>query len=194
MSPEEPTAGRRLEGRGTATTAALWGFAEATLFFLVPDVYLSRVALEAPRRALRACLWALLGALAGGALMYGWGSVAPQTAEAALAAVPAIAADTVDAVRTDLAVHGWAALFLGPLTGTPYKIYAVESARLGMGLLPLLAVSVPARLIRFLLITLLAAAAARAPGLRRLSAGTQRWIHAAAWTAFYLAYFSWKGW
>jgi len=186
--------GRDRRERTTALIAALWGFAEATLFFLVPDVYLSRVALEAPRRALRACLWALLGALVGGALMYGWGTAYPRAAEAALDAVPAIAWATVDGVRHDLAENGWIALFYGPLTGTPYKIYAVESGRLGKGLLPLLVVSVPARLVRFLLVTLLAAGAARAPGLRRLSPRAQRRLHAAAWTAFYLAYFSWKGW
>ena len=36
--------------------ATLWGLAEATLFFIVPDVYLSRVALADSRRAALAVL------------------------------------------------------------------------------------------------------------------------------------------
>jgi membrane protein YqaA with SNARE-associated domain len=174
--------------------AAGWGFAEASLFFLVPDVWLSRVALDSPRRALRGCLWALAGALGGGALMWAWGGAAPATAEAALDSVPGISAAMVAGVRAELAGIGWSALFLGPATGTPYKIYAVEAGILGRGLLPLLAVSVPARLLRFVLVTLLAAGLARAPGLRRLPPRAQRWLHAAAWTAFYVLYLSWKGW
>jgi hypothetical protein len=49
--------------------AALWGLAEATLFFIVPDVWLTLITVWSPRKALIACLFALLGALAGGALM-----------------------------------------------------------------------------------------------------------------------------
>ena len=46
--------------------AAIWGAAEATLFFIVPDVFLSWLALSDRRQALIACLYALLGALVGG--------------------------------------------------------------------------------------------------------------------------------
>lgn len=173
--------------------AAAWGFAEATLFFLVPDVYLSRVALHSLPRALRDCLWALLGALVGGALMYGWGTAAPLSAEAALARVPAVAEEDLVRVREELREHGWSALFLGPLTGTPYKIYAVEAARLERGLLPLLAVSVPARLLRFVLVTLLAAGLTAAPGLRRLSPTASNALHALAWTLFYAVFVAVKG-
>ena len=47
--------------------AGLWGLAEATLFFIVPDVWLNL----AGRRRLEA---GLLGALIGGALIYFWGA------------------------------------------------------------------------------------------------------------------------
>jgi hypothetical protein len=43
--------------------AALWAFAEATLFFIVPDVWLSLAGRENLRRGLMACLNALVGAL-----------------------------------------------------------------------------------------------------------------------------------
>lgn len=179
---------------GVNVIAGLWGFAEATLFFIVPDVYLSRVALAAPRRALWACGWALAGALLGGALMLGWGALAPETAEAALDAVPGISTEDVEGVRQQLRDEGVLAVFLGPLTGTPYKIYAVEVAVVGMSWLSFLAVSIPARLIRFVLVTLLAAGIVRLPRLRETSLRTRYAMHALAWGAFYVFYFSVKGW
>src|SRR3546814_8042489 len=59
---------------GQATRAAhaislLWGFAEATVFFVVPDVWISRRALSSWRAALRRCGFALAGALVGGVLL-----------------------------------------------------------------------------------------------------------------------------
>src|SRR3546814_21158393 len=60
---------------GQATRAAhavslLWGFAEATVFFVVPDVWISRRALSSWRAALRGSGFALAGALVGGVLLY----------------------------------------------------------------------------------------------------------------------------
>lgn len=173
--------------------AAVWGFAEATLFFFVPDVYLSRVALRAPRLALSACGSALLGALVGGALMFGWGTTHPRAAEATLDRVPGISHSDVVRVGGEIENHGMVAVFLGPMTGTPYKIYAVEASVSGIGLLPLLAVSVPARWLRFVLVTLLAIGLMHLPRLRELSLRSRHVVHAAAWAAFYVFYFAVTG-
>jgi membrane protein YqaA with SNARE-associated domain len=55
---------------GLMAAAALWGFAEATLFFIVPDVLLSIIAVRRGRRpAWIAMAWTIAGAIAGGALM-----------------------------------------------------------------------------------------------------------------------------
>jgi len=177
-----------------AATAGLWGLLEATLFFVVPDVYLSWVALSRPSRAFRACLWAVAGALVGGALMYFWGAGDAASANAALAAVPAINPQMVESVRLDLLERSWWALVYGPLTGTPYKIYAVQAGALGMDLGALLVVSVPARLLRFGAVTAIAATLARAPGIRRLSPAVLYVLHALVWIAFYAAYWQAKGW
>lgn len=45
--------------------AALWRFAEATLFFIAPNVWLSLAGRQELRRGLMACLYALAGALLG---------------------------------------------------------------------------------------------------------------------------------
>ncbi len=51
---------------GVKLTSLIWGFAEATFFFIVPDVLLTLIALKNWRLATRACLWSLGGALIGG--------------------------------------------------------------------------------------------------------------------------------
>ncbi len=48
-------------GLRQGAAAAAWGFAEATLFFLAPDVYLTRIALRDWRGALLASLAAAAG-------------------------------------------------------------------------------------------------------------------------------------
>ena len=92
---------------------AFWGFSEATLFFIVPDVFLTVVALRDRRAALLCC--AVAGALAGGLLLYRWGRVDSAGAASALLAVPAIGPRMIQDVRTGLASTGLLALFLGPL-------------------------------------------------------------------------------
>jgi membrane protein YqaA with SNARE-associated domain len=159
----------------------------------VPDVYLSRVALDDLRRASRACGWALAGALVGGALMYGWSGRDRAGAERALDMVPAISRAAIDSVGDDITARGVWAVFLGPLSGTPYKIYAVESAARGLSLARFLAVSIPARLLRFVLVTLIFAGAARGP-LRGWKPARLRSAHAVAWIAFYTFYFAVKDW
>lgn len=179
---------RRFFGRGPELLAALWGFAESTLFFLVPDVLLTWLALTVPRRGLRACYWALGGALAGAAVMVAWAARAPDGVEAALLVVPGISAPLVELVRGQLVAEGLPAVLMGPVQGIPYKVYVVEATVLDLSAWKLLAVSVPARLIRFLLLTLLAIGIARGP-LRRLSTRTLRVLHVVAWTVFYVVYF-----
>lgn len=167
--------------------ALLWGFAEATLFFVVPDVLLSWIALHRARAAWIACVWALVGALAGGAVMYAWGAADAATAIAVLDHVPKVSREMCDAVREQLRNHGLGAVFLGPLTGTPYKIYAVGAGAGQIGLALFLAVSVPARLIRFALVTGLTVMVCRL--FRRVTLLGRRAVHIVLWTAFYVWYF-----
>lgn len=178
----------RRQGRGPEMLAALWGFAESTLFFIVPDVLLTWLALSVPLRALRACYWALGGALAGAVVMIGWAASAPRGAEAALLMLPGISLELLGLVRDQLVAEGLPAILMGPMQGFPFKAYVVEATVLDLSAWKLLAVSVPGRLLRFLLLTLIAVGLARGP-LRRLSTRTLRILHVVAWTAFYVVYF-----
>ena len=176
--------------RPTRTDAAggLWGLAEATLFFIVPDVLLSAVALTSVRRALVVSMWALAGALVGGALMWAFGRTYPMTATSLLVVLPAIDAAMVADVSEQLSASGLPALFAGPVTGTPYKIYAVQAGQLGIGLVEFLLVSIPARMLRFVAVVLAVGGVSRLLqcwlGLRMRCV-----VLALSWTAFYAWYF-----
>jgi membrane protein YqaA with SNARE-associated domain len=173
---------------GVNGIAALWGFAEATLFFIVPDVWLTTMAVWSPRKALIACLFALLGALAGGALMYGWGAIDPVTALTTLDRIPAIKAEMIASVAAEIREHWPLAPFLGPLQGIPYKLYAVQASAQGVGLGAFLLISIPARLIRFVVLTLVASLLFS----KLLVSWTPRrniFLLGGGWVAFYTGYF-----
>jgi len=125
--------------------------------------------------------------------MYGWGARDLAAAERALELVPAISERAIAEVRAEIVSRGEWAVFLGPLSGTPYKIYAVEAAPAGLPLGRFLAISVPARLVRFVLVSLLVAALARGP-LRAWPRSRQRLAHGVAWAAFYALYLALKDW
>ncbi len=120
--------------------------------------------------------------------MYAWGAIDLHTAAATLDYVPAISREMCDIVAGQIRTQGGAALFAGPLTGTPYKIYAVQAGGAQLGLLPFLLISVPARLLRFALITgLTVLVCSLFPGMPLF---VRRSIHAVVWTIFYTWYFS----
>jgi membrane protein YqaA with SNARE-associated domain len=134
--------------------AALWGFAEATVFFIVPDVFLSALALRNLRLGIVACLFAVGGALAGGAVMYEWGLKDATGSLAVVEAVPAISPEMLTRIHRSLKEKGASAILAGPLFGVPYKAFAIQAPAIGIGLAPFLLMSVPARLLRFLPVTL----------------------------------------
>ncbi len=168
--------------------ALVWGFGEATLFFVVPDVLLSWIALHQPRTAWVACGWAVAGSLVGGTVMYVWGAVDFAMALVALDHVPAVNRAMSNAVGEQICNHGAGAIFLGPITGTPYKIYAVQTSAGQIGLALFLLVSGPARLVRFALVTGLTILICRL--LPRITLFIYRMVHLVLWTTFYVWYFA----
>ena len=153
--------------------ALVWGFAEATLFFVVPDVLLTDRGVTGIRAGLIAGLLAAAGAMVGGTLMYTWGHLDPESALVAVEKVPAVSVEMVEEVGYDLDSRGLVVLPVGAVTGRPYKLYAAQSGRLGIGLLPFLLATVPSRLFRFVAVVLLAAGFSRLMS-RRWSEGRRR--------------------
>jgi len=170
---------------------ALWGFAEATLFFIVPDVGLTLLAILGPEEAWAGCMAAIGGAILGGAAMYAWGARADARARDVLLRIPAIDAREIAGVRRSLAHSGFGAVFLGPLKGTPYKLYAVEVGRRRLSLFRFLVISVPARGIRFAVATSVALWLVGGP-LAAWTPGALAALAVGFWIVFYVAYFHLK--
>jgi len=115
---------RNILGVPGMLAAFLRGFAEATLFFVVPDVLLSFVALFDCRTTCRHIVLATAGALVGGAFLFHLSAVQPSRAHAVVAAVPFIQEGMFTKVDESLRNRGLFAVFLGSMSGIPYKLYA----------------------------------------------------------------------
>jgi membrane protein YqaA with SNARE-associated domain len=184
-----------ISSRATLALAFAWGLAEATFFFIVPDVLLTLIACRTLRSAMKATATALLGALAGGALMYAFGSRDPDSARAFLDHVPAISPALITRVAAQISESGLVAVLLGPLRGIPYKIYAVEWGAQNRSLVALLLISIPARYVRFFLASVAARGIARLiEPLTHHRAAIEMVILAVIWMAFYCYYFAHFGW
>jgi hypothetical protein len=173
--------------------AACWGFAEATLFFIVPDVLLMFVGLTSFKKAFWCSLAALLGALVGGGVMFHLTLNDAERARALLDQVPGIQPPLIESVRDEVRRRGLSAVVMGPAKGTPYKIYAVEEAARGETMWGFLLVSTYARYIRFFLSAGLGALLGRVLS-KFTDIGRQRALLAGFWTLFYGFYFWRFGW
>jgi membrane protein YqaA with SNARE-associated domain len=177
-----------LVGRPGILAAFLWGLAEATFFFVIPDVLLSFVAILAWPRTSKHVLAAIAGALLGGALLFHWASVDSAGARAAVTHVPFVREKMFLKVSGGFRRQGWRSMLLGSFSGIPYKLYAVEAPKFTSPL-EFLLVTPPARAVRFLLVW--AGFGTAASWLRKRRA----WpfsrlvkIHAALWIASYAFY------
>ncbi|WP_144394131.1 hypothetical protein [Pleionea sediminis] len=133
--------------------AALWGFFEATLFFIVPDVFLTYLATQKNQPLKPAIVASTVGALAGGCLMFVMGAYYYESSYQLLLSIPAIDSLMIQKVQQLIESQGLLGLFVGPLVGIPYKIFAVESANLSLSPLLFLLISIPARCLRFILLS-----------------------------------------
>jgi len=192
IEPDAPRK-RRLEDRllgwpGVAG-AFVWGVAEGSFFFIVPDILITLAAIFSPRRSLIHLAAVVTGSLIAGSSMYAWAASQPANARAVVARVPFVKASMFDTVASDLKRDGAWGLCRGPMSGIPYKVYAVEApAYVPFG--EFLVISVPARLERLLVTWVLFATAGTLIELRKVS---RRWLiagHAIYWTAVYAYY--WK--
>lgn len=167
-----------------------WGFAEATFFFIVPDVLTTRLAMHGLRPAMRACAIAWLGAMLGGALIFGLARDAAVAVglRSAFEVLPGISPTLIDRAQSSLQADGLTALFAGALGGVPYKLFAWAAAQNGSGWLPFLLFSAAARFGRFAITTLGAGIIARLLH-RKFPPDRILLLHVAAWIAFYGWYF-----
>jgi len=165
--------------------AFLWGWADATFAPIAPDVLLTFLALRSLRVALAASLFAILGAVAGGAMTYDYANLHPASSREILVSIPGVSDRDVGIAGRNIERHGAGAIFLGP----PYKVYAVQWAWQHRPLVPFLLATAAARGLRFLLSSV-AAALVAAPLRRRVRERTLLTLHLLFWTAVYTVQFS----
>ncbi len=169
--------------------SGLWGFAEATLFFILPDVLLSYFALNKKEPLWKYCLWALSGALIGGALLYWLGAFYQTVWWQLIELVPAINTDLMNKVASWMRQDGLTAILLGPSQGLPYKTFAVQAFDNGVGFWQFMLISIPARLIRFLLFAYVARLLSMTL-MKNFSRRTLLVIWMTIWVISYFTYFS----
>jgi hypothetical protein len=134
-----------------------WGLAEATLFFIVPDVLLTLLALFSFRRSAQLLACIMLGALAGGTMMFYFGEKDPPQAQALVLQVPFVSPAMSVKTQQGFQRDGIWTLVRSPGNGIPYKVYCVQASRYSRWPL-FLTVSAGARLERFVPFWLLASA------------------------------------
>ena len=167
--------------------ASLWGLAEATFFFFIPDIYLTRIALRNPTLAFQLCFVTALAACVGGIAMYSWGNVDYQSASLFLTTIPAIYPKLIQTVITNTHTHPFYSLFIAPMQGIPYKIYAVAIGASHLSLGIFIVVSFVARLLRFILTTGIAVLIKH---LLRKKSQVLPTLHCITWIIIYLIYFT----
>lgn len=153
----DPPASANLVERGILWVGLAWGFAEATLFFLVPDVLFTVVALYSPRRSVKLVAFILLGAMAGGTVMFYLGIGNPARAESLVLHVPFVSTAMFAKTREGFQRDGLWTLAKAPGNGIPYKVYCVQAGQYGQWPRFIL-ISALARLERFTPFWLLSAA------------------------------------
>lgn len=180
---------RRLSSPAALWVAAVWSFAEATVFFIVPDVWLGFVALYAPRRMLVTLAAIVAGSLAGAVVLYLATLALGEGLSATILALPGIAAGDLDQARAELAGQGAAAFLNGILQALPVKVYIHGAALDGIGLPEVVAFTGVNRVERMLVLGLVLALVGwvARPMVSRWPRAAAA-LYALAWIIFYAGF------
>ncbi len=166
----------------------LWGFLEATCFFLVVDIYLSFFVIKNFTRSIKLSIVAMLGAVLGGVLIYLWSDTHAATFAAFYLNLPGIHQNLISMVQNQLHHYQNWALFLGGISGQPYKLYALYATEADIGLLSFIMTSIAARLLRFLLTIAIVKIAIKLLE-RKLKTKMLYIVLSVFWVVFYSFYF-----
>ena len=121
--------------------------------------------------------------------MFCWGNYDLKGTERFLIEIPAIDEELLNKVEQQIENNGVKATFFGPIAGRPYKIYAVYAGAKDISFPSFLLVSIPARLLRFILLTWITWWVA-SKLLTKLRTRKKAFVLTAVWIAFYSWYFA----
>lgn len=167
----------------------IWGLAESTVFFVVPDVGVAFIAAMSPRDWWKPALASIVGTLVGSIFLFlaihVWiGGHASQL----LLSVPGIHPAMVALATARISDHGAGALLPAAFQGIPYKVYATQLTLAGVSLPMLLLWTIPSRALR-----LVPVAAAAGAGGSILQGSLRRhfrlWV--GAYVLFWVAFYAW---
>jgi hypothetical protein len=167
----------------------VWGLAESTVFFIVPDVGVAFIAAMSPRNWWKAALGSIVGTLVGAVILY----LAVQLwlgahATDLLLRIPGIHPANLALASSRISGDGAGALLPAAFQGIPYKVYATQLTLVGVSLPVLLLWTIPSRALR-----LVPVAAAAGAGGRILQESLRRhfglWID--AYVLFWVAFYAW---
>ena len=168
--------------------AFLWGVAEGSFFFIVPDVIITAAALFSPRKSWKHVVAVLTGSLIAGSALFYWSTSDPEKSLNTVMQVPFVRQKMVTKVKEEFKQHGAFALCLGPSSGIPYKLYSVLAPSYTT-FTKFIIVSIPARLERFIITWILFACLGAL--LRHYNKETEKSsliIFTAYWMAVYIYY------
>lgn len=140
-----------------ALIGMVWGLAEGTFFFLIPDIALSFIALKGWKPALAATISVVIGAMIGAIFIHVYLNTSADPAAALVqlkgfwAQLPGYYEKMFDVAREHLSSSGAQGLIKGPNSGIPYRFYVVEAYEQHLPLGSLLLWTPIARLERILL-------------------------------------------
>lgn len=168
--------------------ALAWGFAEATLFFVVPDVSVGWVALRRPRSAVGAWAASVAGALLGSAIMHravraGW------EPDPVFRSLPGTHAGDLQRVRAGVERDPARAFVTGSFSGLPVKFYVAAAAQHDLPLRTTLVLVIANRAPRIGIFALaLGAGGLAARSMRQPSRALSLLLYVSGWSVFYAWY------
>jgi membrane protein YqaA with SNARE-associated domain len=193
-TPTYESIARRLSSRAALWLGAGWGFAEALLFFIVPDVWLGLVALYAPRRMLITLVAIVLGAVAGATVLFLVSLVLGDGFSGVIVALPGITDADLAQARAELAEQGPVAFLNGILQGLPVKVYIHAAALDGIELTQVVFFTLLNRVERLLVFGVVMALLGwlGRPVLRRWPRGCLA-LYGVTWIIFYAGFLLGRG-
>jgi membrane protein YqaA with SNARE-associated domain len=111
--------------RGGVVLMFVWAVAEAIVWPIIPEFLLVPMAAGNRQRFYQPLAAAIAGTALGGIALYLFAFTAPASAMAFLAWLPLIGRGSVAAVQSEFAAHGAVALLVQPLSGIPFKVWAL---------------------------------------------------------------------
>jgi hypothetical protein len=173
---------------------AVWGFAEATLFFIVPDVWLGFVAIFARRWAGGVVVAAIVGAAIGSVVLWYWSLASGPVVSRLLLELPGLNEVDLVQARGALVSQGAPAIAFAWLQAVPIKVYVHEAALVGVPLADVLAYVAFNRLVRLGLVVALAAVVGRVlETMIRARAAVAVVGYVVLWLGLYAAYYALHG-